>query len=143
MEKNDELKYNTVNELNLKVTGARNQKLIDENCCTCINIILQNDGKIQTSFLGAHNPEIIKNLEHALKVYFKGLKKTLKAHYFADEHEAEEHDECCSEHECGCCDHEGDENGKQSNKKRKKSAKKEKCCDNGKKCCCHEEHEEK
>lgn len=101
-------KYNTINELKLKVTGAGKQELINEECCTCINIILQNDGKIQTSFLGAHNPEIIRNLERALKVYFKGLKKTLKAHYMecddlSEDHSYEEQSEHCHNHEGECC----------------------------------------
>lgn len=120
-------KYNTVNELKLKVTGAGEQELINEECCTCINIILQNDGKIQTSFLGAHNPEIIRNLERALKVYFKGLKKTLKAHYvecddLSEEHSHEEQTEHCHDHEKECCKHKGSKE---------------------KECCKNKEHKEK
>lgn len=97
-----EEKFNTPNDLNLKVTGVNNQELINEDCCTCINIILQNDGNIQTSFLGAHNPQIINCLEKAMKMYFKGIKKTLK-HQFAELDECED-DCCCGEHECGCGD---------------------------------------
>jgi len=93
-----ETKYNTPNELNLKVTGVNNQVLINEECCTSINIILRNDGQIQTSFLGAHNPEILHNLEKAMKAYFKGIKKTLKAH-FVELDEEECHDDCCQEHD--------------------------------------------
>lgn len=86
--------YNTENELNLKVTGINDQELINEDCCTCVNIIMQNDGRIQTSFLGAHNPEILNHLEKALKTYFKSLKKTLKARYF----------ECSDDCNCEDCD---------------------------------------
>ena len=71
-------KFNTENDLRLAVTGENEEYLVDEKCCTCINVILKNDGQIMTSFLGAHNPEIVKVLEKAQKAYFKELKKTLK-----------------------------------------------------------------
>lgn len=91
-----EQKFNTPNDLNLKVTGVNNQELVNEKCCTCINIILQNDGNIQTSFLGAHNPQILNCLEKTMKLYFKGIKKTLK-HQFNELDE----EECCGD---DCCD---------------------------------------
>lgn len=121
---NLEVKYNTPNDLNLKVVGVENQELINEECCTCINVILQNNGNIQTSFLGAHNPEIVQNLEKAMKLYFKGLKKALKQHFIDDENI----DECCDEnsHEC-CCEHTEKQSGK--NKKDK--------------CCCEKNNSEK
>jgi len=121
-----EQKYNTPNELNLKVTGVHNQVLIDEECCTSINIILRNDGQIQTSFLGAHNPEILHNLEKAMKAYFKGIKKTLKAHFV--EFDEECHDECCHEHDESCEGHNKD------------AQKQDKCCGDKKdKDCCQKE----
>ena len=69
-----------------------------------------------TSFLGAHNPEIIKNLEKALKLYFKGIKKTLKSKYKDDSC-------CCGDENCHgeCHNHEGH------------------ACHCGDDCHCHEE----
>lgn len=96
-----EIKYNTPNDLNLKVVGLEDQELLNEKCCTCINVILQNNGNIQTSFLGAHNPEIVRNLEKAMKLYFKGLKKALKQHFIEDECCDDEC--CCGEHGQDCC----------------------------------------
>lgn len=100
-------KFETENDLRLTIKAEEKEILVDEVCCTSVNIILKNDGQIMTSFLGAHNPEIIKNLEKALKLYFKGIKKTLKLKY-------NEPDECCCgdenchgechEHECECGD---------------------------------------
>ncbi len=138
-----ETKYNTPNELNLKVTGVNNQVLINEECCTSINIILRNDGQIQTSFLGAHNPEILHNLEKAMKAYFKGIKKTLKAH-FVELDEEECHDKCCHEHEDiendkkNCCCHSHDEACDGQNKDDFKQS--EECCGDKKdKNCCQKE----
>ena len=90
-------KFNTENDLRLVVTGEKEEYLVDEKCCTCINIILKNDGQIMTSFLGAHNPEIVKTLEKAQKAYFKELKKTLKRKYA-------ENDVCECSPQCTCGD---------------------------------------
>jgi len=105
------MKFETINELKLKVSGAKDQVLVEEDCCTCINILLKNDGQVMTSFLGAHNPEIIRLLEKAQKLYFKEIKKTLKAKYFENEQEpcaCGDECHCHSDHEhcnCGCEEH--------------------------------------
>ena len=94
-------KFETNNDLRLTIKAEEKEILVDEVCCTSVNIILKNDGQIMTSFLGAHNPEIMKNLERALKAYFKGMKKALKAKYSG-------HDCCCDDPNCHgeCHDHE-------------------------------------
>lgn len=70
--------FDTENSIVVKISNAGAETLIDEDCCTCINIILKNDGRIATSFLGCHNKYILKELTKAQKKYFKSLKKTLK-----------------------------------------------------------------
>ena len=105
-------KFNTDNDLRLAVTGENDEFLVDERCCTCINIILKNDGQIMTSFLGAHNPEIVKTLEKAQKAYFKELKKTLKKKYAekevcgcSPECTCGDDCHCTSDNHCGCGGH--------------------------------------
>jgi len=66
------------NDINVIIKSKQDGILFDENCCTVLNIVLTNEGKIGTSFLGVHNEYIIKVLEKAQKAYFKALKKTLK-----------------------------------------------------------------
>lgn len=106
----DDFKLEIPNEINVKISNQKNGVMLDENCCTCINIMLTNDGKIATSFLGSHNPFIVSQLEKAQKVYFKELRKTLKKDFkeyaefpFEDE---EDEEECgCGDHGCGeTCD---------------------------------------
>ena len=70
-------KFETINELNIKVTNVK-ETLIDETCCTALTICLNNDGDVFTSFVGAYNPEIIKMLGKVQKRYFKNLIKKLK-----------------------------------------------------------------
>ena len=74
----EEKVFDTENSIVVKISNAGAETLIDEDCCTCINIILKNDGRIATSFLGCHNKYILKELTKAQKKYFKSLKKTLK-----------------------------------------------------------------
>lgn len=74
----DEKIFDTDNNIIVKISNAGAETLIDEDCCTCINIILKNDGRIATSFLGCHNKYIIKQLQSAQNKYFRKLKKTLK-----------------------------------------------------------------
>ena len=144
-------KFETNNDLRLTIKAEEKEILVDEVCCTSINIILKNDGNIMTSFLGAHNPEIMKNLERAMKAYFKGIKKTLKAKYnekgccCGDENcngECHDHDCHCHDdnHDCTCgedcaCEH--------HDKKHKKSKHKDCGCGDpnctcGDDCHCHE-----
>ena len=66
------------NDLRVVISSKADGILFDQICCTCINIILNDDGEIATSFMGIHNENIIKELEHAQKAYFKAIKKTLK-----------------------------------------------------------------
>lgn len=103
-------KFETNNDLRLTIKAEEKEILVDEVCCTTVNIILKNDGQIMTSFLGAHNPEIIKNLERTLKLYFKGIKKALKGKMV---------EEACDEQNC-CCETSKD-------------------CDCGNDCHCHED----
>ncbi len=110
----ENIKFEVPNDINVVISTKEKGVLLDENCCTVINIMLTNDGKIATSFLGTHNPFIVTQLEKAQKEYFKVLKKTLKKDYKeyaqdpnfdAEENEFENveyHDHECS---CGCHDH--------------------------------------
>ena len=93
----NEIKFDAENDLNIAIIKNNTDLLLNENCCTCINIMLSNDGRILTSFLGCHNPYIVNQLEKAQKLYFKGLKKALKSHYYSDEGD---HYSC----DCGCDD---------------------------------------
>ena len=74
----DEKVFDTENSISVKIMNSGKEVLIDEDCCTCINIILKNDGRIATSFLGCHNKYIISELQKAQNKYFRSLKKTLK-----------------------------------------------------------------
>ena len=141
----EKMTFNTENDINIKITKQEGGVLFDENCCTCINIILTNDGKIATSFLGCHNPYIVMQLEKAQKLYFKELKKALKRD-FKEYGILPEDEECDCKHEhcdCGCEEHNEhccDDNC---------NCDEEKCdCDNHKcncgddcDCECHDEHE--
>lgn len=102
MKKMPETLYQTENELKLTVKAQGKEVLVDEDCCTCVNIILKNDGQIMTSFLGAHNPEIVKQLERAQKAYYKEIKKTLKAKYKATEAPCGCSPECTCGEDCKC-----------------------------------------
>ena len=135
---NEKISFNTENDINVKISKQDGGVLFDENCCTCINILLTNDGKIATSFLGCHNPFIVMQLERAQKVYFKELKKALKRDFkeygiLPDEDDCEcgEHHnhEHSHEHHCGCgCE---DENFDDCD-----------CnCDDDCDCGCHEGHD--
>ena len=72
------IQFDTKNDINVAVIKDGKDLLINEDCCTCINILLKNDGQILTSFMGSHNPYIVSQLEKAQKAYFKALKKALK-----------------------------------------------------------------
>lgn len=69
----------TDNHLHVEITDSKTKnKYVSQDCCTCINILLTNDGDIATSFLGVHNDDIIMILEKAQKLYFKKIKKEFK-----------------------------------------------------------------
>lgn len=67
-----------LNDIHIKISNSEGYLIVDESCCTALNIILQKDGNLQTSFLGSYNNEILKVMSKSLKVYFKNLKKKLK-----------------------------------------------------------------
>ena len=62
-EEENEIKFDAENDLNVAIIKNNKDLLLNENCCTCINIMLSNDGRILTSFLGCHNPYIVNQLE--------------------------------------------------------------------------------
>ena len=71
--------FDTDNHLNVVVSDVKSKnQYISQECCTCINVLLTNDGEIATSFLGVHSDEIISILEKAQKLYFKKLKKKFR-----------------------------------------------------------------
>ncbi len=70
-----------LNDINLVISTKENGVVFDEECCTCMCVILTNDGKIATNFLGSHNPFIISQLQRAQTEYFKVLKRKLKKDY--------------------------------------------------------------
>ncbi len=98
------IKFDTENDLNVAIIKDGKDLLINEDCCTCINVMLKNDGQILTSFLGSHNPYIIAQLEQAQKYYFKGLKKALKAQTLPEEYAGECGHHCHCEEDCHCDD---------------------------------------
>jgi len=118
----DEIKFQVPNDINVVISNKEKGVLLDENCCTVINIMLTNEGKIATSFLGTHNPFIVSQLERAQKEYFRVLKKTLKKDYkeYAEAPGFDDEDEC----DCGCGIH-------------KKDVAYDDTCD----CGCHHDHE--
>ena len=71
-------KLDVENDIRVIIKSKKDGVFFDQECCTCINIILNNDGEVATSFLGVHNEYLIKQLEKVQKSYFKALKKTLK-----------------------------------------------------------------
>ena len=81
------------NDIRVVIKSKEDGILFDQDCCTVVNIILNNYNEIATSFLGIHNETIIKQLWKAQKAYFKALKKTLKEerkHASAESQESEE-----------------------------------------------------
>ena len=84
MDKKNETLFKCPNDLNIKITKSTGEIVFDEDCCTNVSIILKNTGEMATSFLGSHNPQLVKVLEKTLKQYFKGIKKTLHKEYKLD-----------------------------------------------------------
>ena len=75
---NDGKTLGVENDLRVVISSKEDGVVFDQICCTCINIILNDDGEIATSFMGVHNENIIKQLEKAMKAYYKAIKKTLR-----------------------------------------------------------------
>ncbi len=76
--KTEDMKLDVPNDINVIIKSKKDGILFDQDCCTCINFILNSDGEIATSFLGIHNEFLISQLGRAMKTYFKSLKKALK-----------------------------------------------------------------
>lgn len=101
----DKIDFGVENDLNVVISTKEKGIIFDEKCCTLINIMLTNDGKIATSFLGVHNPFIVTQLEKAQKAYFRELKKTLKKDFKEYENMPidEEEKHChCDDDNCHC-----------------------------------------
>lgn len=67
----------SLDQLNLLVKNAGNTELLNETGNTVVCLLMQEDGKVMSSFLGNYNKEILNTLQHVNKVYFKKLKKEL------------------------------------------------------------------
>ena len=78
MEETKETLIKSANDLKINITKLNGEIVVDEECCTSIVLMLKNTGEIGTSFLGAHNPDILKALKKAINKYFRLLKKQLK-----------------------------------------------------------------
>ena len=85
-EKNDKI-FKCANDLKVSVTKLNGEILMNEDCCTMIQLVLKNTGEMATSFFGSHNPQVLNVLEKALKGYFKSMKKTLKKEFKRDDNE--------------------------------------------------------
>ncbi len=129
----DKIQFDTPNDINVAVIKNNKDLLINEDCCTCINIILKNDGQILTSFMGSHNPYIVNQLEKAQKAYFKALKKALKHDFRSDDKS-----ECDDEH-CHCAEHGEDECHCHDDQCECKHQEKECHCDDDKCECKHQD----
>ena len=147
--KKEEIKFNTENDLNIAIIKDGKELLINEDCCTCINIMLKNDGQILTSFLGSHNPYIVSQLEQAQKYYFKSLKKALKAQSLDVEYGCgcgceHEHEHDCCDHDCDCHSENGDHDcgchGEKHSEKCDCNKDKSKCTCEGECKCTPENH---
>jgi len=77
MEENQPI-IKSANDIKIEVTKSNGEKVICEDCCTGLILMLKNTGEIGSSFLGAHNPALIKLLYKTMKKYFRTLKKQLK-----------------------------------------------------------------
>jgi len=74
-----EMQTVSLNDISLVVkTVATNNELVNETGCTAVCLLMQEDGKIMTSFLGNYNKAILSNFERVNKMYFKELRKKLK-----------------------------------------------------------------
>ena len=72
-----QLKTQNLSDLTLTVTSAGNTSLVNETGVTAVTILMQEDGKIMTSFLGNYSKDILNTLDHVIKTYFKKIKKQL------------------------------------------------------------------
>lgn len=66
-----------LNALNVVVKNATNSELINEVGTTVVCLLMQEDGKVMTSFMGDYNKGILTTLEKVNATYFKSLKNQL------------------------------------------------------------------
>ena len=95
-------KLNVDNDIRVIIKSKNDGILFDQECCTVINLILNNDGEIATSFLGVHNEQLLKALTKVQKAYFKALKKTLKEERKATSTELKAQED--AKKDCDCSD---------------------------------------
>lgn len=68
-----------INDIKIKVNKVNNDEiLIDGEFATIINISLNSEGELATSFFGLYSKDILNGMEKEVKKYFKELKKNLK-----------------------------------------------------------------
>lgn len=95
-------KLDVDNDIRVIIKSKNDGILFDQECCTVINLILNNDGEIATSFLGVHNEQLLKALTKVQKAYFKALKKTLKEERKATSTELKAQED--AKKDCDCSD---------------------------------------
>ena len=76
-EPKQEPKVIPLNSLNVVVKNATNTELVNEIGTTVVCLLMQEDGKIMTSFMGDYNKGILTTLEKVNARYFKSLKDHL------------------------------------------------------------------
>lgn len=76
-----DIEFDCNNDLRITIKKDTGEQVIDEDCCTALTLMLKNNGELATSFLGAHNPQIVRVIEKSMKKYLKVLKSTLKQRY--------------------------------------------------------------
>lgn len=79
MKETNETLIKSANDLKVEITKLNGEKVVDEECCTSIVLMLKNSGEMGTSFLGAHNKTILRAMKKAINKYFKILNKSLKS----------------------------------------------------------------
>lgn len=76
-----------INE-DIKVCISRldnNEKLIDKDFVTVVNVSLNKEGDMATSFFGLYNKGILNTMEKEVKKYFKKLKQSFKKNPLLEE----------------------------------------------------------
>ena len=76
-----DIEFDCNNDLRLNIKKDTGEQVVDEDCCTVLSLMLKNNGELATSFLGAHNPQIVRVMDKTMRKYLKVLKSTLKQRY--------------------------------------------------------------